>query len=114
MSHILYGIKTCSTVAKARKWLNEHNIEHQFHDYRQAGITAEQLHFFITQSSWELLLNKRSTTWKNLDAVQKQSINPESAVQLMLENPTLIKRPLLVSDKHFLVGFKLEDYEALL
>jgi arsenate reductase len=111
---ILYGIKNCDSVKKARKWLTENNCEYQFHDFRTDGLTAELVQRFIAQSSGELLLNKRSTSWKQLDAVDKENITEDKVISLFLATPTLIKRPVLATDSHFFIGFNLENYQKLL
>ncbi len=112
--NILYGIKNCDSVKKARKWLDEQHIAYQFHDFRTDGLTQQQLSRFISQGSWEKLLNKRSTSWKQLEAEQKRDLTADKAAALMLDNPTLIKRPVLEADKHFLIGFSVETYQILL
>jgi Spx/MgsR family transcriptional regulator len=111
---ILYGIKNCDSVKKARKWLVENNLSYQFHDFRSDGINEEMLQNFIAASSWEVLLNKRSTRWKQLDPINKESITEKKVITLMLAAPTLIKRPVLVSEDYFFVGFNLESYQKLL
>jgi len=110
----LYGIKNCDSVKKARKWLIEKNIDYQFHDFRSDGISEELVQGFIAQSSWEALLNKRSTSWKQLEIVQKEEMTQEKAIALILETPTLIKRPVLSSDEHFFIGFNVDNYQKLL
>jgi len=111
---ILYGIKNCDSVKKARKWLSENGVDYQFHDFRSDGITEELVQSFISQGSWEILLNKRSTSWKQLDAADKENITEEKVIALMLATPTLIKRPVLVAEDHFFVGFNPETYQTLL
>jgi Spx/MgsR family transcriptional regulator len=110
----LYGIKNCDSVKKARQWLTENNCDYQFHDFRSDGTSEELVQSFITASSWDVLLNKRSTSWKQLSAEDKEGITEEKVIALMLLTPTLIKRPVLVSEDHFFVGFKLENYQKLL
>ncbi len=111
---ILYGIKNCDSVKKARKWLDEHHMTYQFHDFRADGLTQQQLVNFMSKASWETLLNKRSTSWKQLEAAQKQDLTADKASALMLDNPTLIKRPVLEADKHFFIGFNRDTYQTLL
>lgn len=110
----LYGIKNCDSVKKARKWLMENNCDYQFHDFRSDGITEELVQSFIAVNGWEKLLNKRSTSWKQLDAADKENITEEKVISLFLATPTLIKRPVLVAENHFFVGFNLENYQKLL
>jgi arsenate reductase len=92
---ILYGISSCDSVKKAQTWLTQHQIDYQFYDYRKLGLSLELLTEFENELGWETLLNKRSTTWRQISDEQKQDLNREYAMELMLENPTLIKRPLL-------------------
>ncbi|MDE9540176.1 ArsC family reductase [Xenorhabdus bovienii] len=109
----LYGIKNCDTMKKARRWLEDQEIPYQFHDYRVDGLSSELLQLFIEQVGWEPLLNTRSTTWRKLSDDQKSAINnTEAAKKLMLEQPAIIKRPLLVSETgNYLLGFKAEQYQ---
>ncbi len=109
----LYGIPNCDTVKKARKWLEQNNIDHQFHDFRKDGITAEQVTQWVEALGWEGLINKRSTTWKGLNEAAKAGLNDQSIVPLILEQPTLIKRPLLEQDDALSVGFKVPQYEQV-
>ena len=106
----LYGIKNCDTVKKARKWLDSHDIDYQFHDIRQDGLSAPQISSWIGQLGWESVLNRRSTTWRQLDEAEKSAIDDSKAVALILEHPTLMKRPLLDLDGTFHAGFKESDY----
>lgn len=110
----LYGIKNCDSVKKARQWLDKHEVVYQFHDFRSDGLSREQILFFLDHSNWETLLNKRSTSWRKLDDAQKTDLNAEKVTRLLLEIPTLIKRPLLVSGKQFFVGFNAASYQTLL
>ena len=109
----LYGIKNCDTVRKARKWLDAHNIEYTFHDVRSDGLDKKDLSSWVKSVGWETLLNRRGTTWRQLPEKDKETINEANAVQLMLAQPTLIKRPVLVHKKIIHVGFKPAEYEAL-
>ena len=109
----LYGIKNCDTVKKARKWLEQNNIDHRFHDFRADGLGKKQLEAWVDQLGWETLVNKRSTTWKALDDSVKHSLDDTSVVPLILESPTLIKRPLLEKDDLVKTGFKAADYQNI-
>ncbi len=109
----LYGIKNCDTVRKARKWLDENGIPYQFHDFRTDGLDLELLQKFEASVGWDKLLNKRSTSWKQLDDDKKANLSAEKAMTLMLETPTLIKRPVLDTGKQILIGFKPEIYQDL-
>jgi Spx/MgsR family transcriptional regulator len=108
----MFGIKNCDTIKKARKWLEIEGIEYQFHDYKKDGLTAEMLNSWIADLGWEALVNKRGTTWRKLPEDVKESIDQASAIEIMLENTSIIKRPLLVDDaNNKLLGFKVEDYQ---
>lgn len=111
---LVYGIKNCDTVKKARAWLENHAIVYQFHDYKVDGISPELLSRFSENLGWEVLLNKRSSTWRQLPDAQKANLNAETALQLLLEHPTLIKRPILDTGKTFLIGFNADEYQAKL
>ncbi|MEQ4510723.1 MAG: ArsC family reductase [Dickeya sp.] len=113
MAIILYGIKNCDTIKKARRWLEEHRIDYRFHDYRADGLTTERLQSFIDDIGWQPLLNTRGTTWRKLDEAYRNSINNDVAAKaVMLEQPALIKRPLLVTDDgKTLLGFSDDSYQ---
>ena len=108
---VLYGIANCDTVKKARKWLEQHNISYVFHDFRKDGLPESELNNWVTAAGWETLLNKRSTSWRALSDSKKNNLSADSASKLMLTNPTLIKRPVLVSGKQVLVGFEPSIYK---
>ncbi|ROS01052.1 arsenate reductase [Sinobacterium caligoides] len=108
----LFGIKNCDTVKKARKWLDAHDIDHQFHDVRSDGLESQQLQHWIDSVGYETLVNKRSTTWKQLPDSDKEQLCADSALTLMLANPTLIKRPVLELNDGVHVGFKDDLYLA--
>jgi len=111
---IVYGIKNCDTVKKARRWLEANGVAFQFHDFRDDGIDEKTIQFWLKSVSWETLLNKRSTTWRQVDQAQRDTINKKSAVELMLAFPSIIKRPVLVKDDTILVGFDEVHYKSLL
>ena len=110
---IMYGIKNCDTIKKARRWLEMHQPDYRFHDYRVDGIDAELLHKFIAELGWKALLNTRGTTWRKLDESRRAAItDANSAVELMLEMPAIIKRPLLCTPgKPMLLGFSESTYQ---
>ncbi len=110
---ILYGIKNCDTVKKARSWLDSHGVAYHLHDFRVDGLKKEQIVEWSTQLGWEALLNRRSTTWRQLSDEVKNGLDKAQAIELMLENPTLIKRPLLKQDGNYYVGFKDAEYKKL-
>jgi Spx/MgsR family transcriptional regulator len=109
----LYGIKNCDTVTKARKWLESHGIDYHFHDFRSAGIDKKQLAGWIKTHGWETVVNRRSTTWKQLDAQIRDTMDQSSAINVILAQPTLIKRPILETGQDCLIGFKAEEYQQL-
>lgn len=109
----MYGIPNCDSIKKAKKWLDAHNIEYSFHDYRKNGLTESQLKTWATELGWELLLNKRGTTWRQQPDDIKNAINETSAIELMLQHPAMIKRPLLDTGTERKVGFKDTEYSAL-
>lgn len=109
----LYGIKNCDTVKKARRWLEDHGIEYQFHDFRQDGLDKKQLSGWVEQLGWEAILNKRSTTWRNLSDKEKAISTNQQAIKLLLSNPTLIKRPVVEKNKTVFVGFKEAEFQNI-
>ena len=109
----LYGIKNCDTVKKARRWLEDHGVEYQFHDFRQYGLDKKQLSGWVEQLGWEAVVNKRSTTWRNLSDKEKDIKTNAQAAKLLAANPTLIKRPVTENNKTLLVGFKESEYQKL-
>lgn len=109
---IIYGIKNCDTMKKAFAWLKDNGIEYQFHDYKKDGLTDELLDQFIAQLGWEALLNTRGTTWRKLPEDIRTNINEASARTLMLDNASIIKRPLVIHNGSYLLGFKVEQYQA--
>lgn len=109
----LYGIKNCDTVKKARRWLESHNVDYQFHDFREDGVDKKQLSSWVQTLGWEKLVNKRSTTWRNLSEKEKNISSDTEAVSLLLDNPTLVKRPVTEDKNILLVGFKEEEYKKL-
>ncbi|MGL4198126.1 MAG: ArsC family reductase [Allorhizobium sp.] len=111
MAITIYGIKNCDTMKKARTWLDEHDVGHDFHDYKAKGIDAATLDGWIGKVGWEVLLNKAGTTFKQLDEAQKEGLDAAKAKVLMLEQPSMIKRPVLDVDGKLTVGFKPEIYQ---
>lgn len=114
MTLTMYGIKNCDTVAKARKWLEDHGRAYAFHDYKASGIDRPRVEAWVDELGWELLLNRAGTTFRKLDDAAKQNIDREKAIALMLANPSMIKRPVLDLGERRLVGFKPDLYDAAL
>lgn len=111
----LYGIPNCDTVKKARKWLESNDIDFTFHDFKKEGVTVSQLEDWIAQASLDVVLNKRGTTWRKLPDEVRQELDHDKALQLMTENPSMIKRPVLIlQDGSVHIGFKPEQYAQIL
>jgi arsenate reductase len=110
----IYGIKNCDTMKKARAWLDAHKVTYAFHDYKAAGIERATLERWAGQAGWEVLLNRAGTTFRALPDAKKEGLNEKKAIVLMLEQPSMIKRPVLSVGTKLLVGFKPETYEAVL
>ncbi len=109
----LYGIKNCDSVKKARKWLDDHSVPYEFHDFRIDGITKTLVNDFLKDNAVDVVINKRGTTWRKLAEAQKQVTTKTQAIELMLDNPTIIKRPVLLVNGAYSVGFSEEKYESL-
>jgi len=112
--YTLYGIKTCDTVKKARKWLDQQQLAYRFHDYRNDGLDSQLLRHFASRLDWEKMLNRRSTSWRQLSATDKSGMDEEKALQLMMQHPTLIKRPILDTGDKLILGFSSDAYQILL
>ncbi len=110
----LYGIPNCDTVKKAKNWLTEHNIEHQFHNFKKDGLEQATISQWVDSLGWEVLLNKRSTTWRKLSDNDKTDIDRDKAIAIMLNNSSIIKRPVLDLNGTLYVGFKTEQYQEFL
>jgi len=109
----LYGIPNCDTMKKARAWLESRRVDYEFHDYKKSGIERAQLESWIRAVGWEVLLNRAGTTFRKLPDAAKANLTEDKAVKLMLEQPAMIKRPVLERGKTLLVGFSPEKYAAL-
>lgn len=106
----IYGIKNCDTMKKARAWLDDHGVAYEFHDYKAAGASKEKLKAWAGELGWETLLNRAGTTFRKLPDAEKEGLNERRALTLMLEQPSMIKRPVLEVGGKVLVGFKPEIY----
>jgi arsenate reductase len=113
MQTTIYGIRNCDTMKKARAWLDAHGVQHHFHDYKIAGIDRTKLQAWTKIVGWEMLLNRAGTTFRKLPDEAKENIVERKAIELMLEHPSLIKRPVLERGRTLLVGFKEERYSAI-
>jgi len=109
----LYGISNCDTVRKTRKWLEANGLPFAFHDFRKEGLTLAQVERWCDALGSEAVLNKRGTTWRQLPAERRDGLDEAALRALLVEQPTLIKRPVLEHDGEIRIGFKTEDYAAL-
>ena len=114
MSYVLYGIKACDTMKKARTWLDEHQVDYAFHDYKSVGIDRENLEKWCNEHGWQTVLNRAGTTFRKLEDAQKADLDQAKAIELMLAQPSMIKRPVLDLGDKTLVGFKPDNYQAAL
>ncbi|NBA95393.1 ArsC family reductase [Pseudomonas sp. R5(2019)] len=112
MAYILFGIKACDTMKKARTWLDEHNASYSFHDYKSVGIDRAHLTRWCDEHGWEVVLNRAGTTFRKLDDAQKADLDQARAIELMLAQPSMIKRPVLDLGGRTLIGFKPDIYAA--
>ena len=110
MAITIYGIKNCDTMKKARVWLDSHGVAYSFHDYKAEGIDKARLQRWAKEVGWETLLNRAGTTFRKLDDAAKEGLNESRAIALMLEQPSMIKRPVLDLGGRLVVGFKPEIY----
>ncbi|NRA42240.1 MAG: ArsC family reductase [Pseudomonadales bacterium] len=109
----VYGIKNCDSVKKAQQYLTQRDQAFTFHDFRTDGLDETLVRCFLDQLGLDKVINKRSTTWKQLDEHSKTHLNQDSAIALCLEHPTLIKRPVLEHNGQYFIGFKADDYAAI-
>ena len=109
----IYGIPNCDTMKKARVWLDAHKVAHVFHDYKKAGVDKATLEDWVKRAGWEIVLNRAGTTFRGLPEADKANLTAAKAVKLMLAQPGMIKRPVLIAGKEMLVGFKPDQYAAL-
>ena len=110
----IYGIKACDTMKKARDWLDSHRVAYAFHDYKTAGIDRATLQRWAAKVGWEVLLNRAGTTFRKLPDADKAELDHAKAIDLMLAQPSMIKRPVLEVGGNLLVGFKPDAYAAKL
>lgn len=114
MTCTLYGIKACDTMKKARTWLEEHAVDYAFHDYKIAAIDRASLQKWCAEHGWQTVLNRAGTTFRKLDEAQKADLDETKAIELMLAQPSMIKRPVLDLGDRTLVGFKPDLYAQAL
>ncbi len=109
----IYGIKNCDTMKKAFKWLDKHNIIYKFHDYKKEPIDINIITMAFKQQGIENTINRRGTTWRKLPDNVKVEINEEKALKIIIENPSIVKRPLLVYEGNIVLGFKDDVYSKI-
>ena len=113
MPYTLYGIKACDTMKKARTWLDEQGVAYAFHDYKTSAIDRASLNKWCAEHGWETVLNRAGTTFRKLDEAQKADLDQDKAIELMLAQPSMIKRPVLDRDGALTLGFAADRYAAL-
>ena len=109
-----YGLKNCDTCRKARRWLDDNGIAHEVFDVREDGFMADDILRWRGHHEWDTLINRRSTTWRALPDADKQAASDDEFQALLLEHPTLLKRPIMETDEGVLVGFRPADWEKAL
>lgn len=109
----LYGISNCDTIKKAKKYLSDNAIDFKFHDYRKDGINENMVREFAEHLDWEQLVNKRGTTYRALSDDKKNNLTKQSAMTLLVENPAMIKRPVLEKNGDYYLGFKASQYDEV-
>lgn len=113
MTSTMYGIPNCDTIKKAKKWLEAEGIDYQFHDYRKQGVDPAMVTTFCDALGWENVVNKRGTTYRQLPQEQKDSLDATSAIELLVAHPAMIKRPILLVDGQYHLGFKADQYASV-
>ncbi len=112
MTITIYGIKNCDTMKKARAWLDDHGVAYVFHDYKASGIDRASLERWVGEHGWETVLNRSGTTFRKVPEADRQGLDAQAAIGLMLAQPGMIKRPVLDLGARRIVGFKPEVYAA--
>jgi arsenate reductase len=111
----VYGIPNCDTIKKTLDWLKKNKVAYSFHDYKKEGITKEKLQQWCNKVGWEMIFNKKSTTWKSLSpAEQKSAASQTPAIKIMAENNSIIKRPVIEAGDVILVGYNEQEFSKLL
>lgn len=110
----LYGIKACDTMKKARDWLDARGVAYAFHDYKTEGADPERVAVWVAKAGWETVLNRNGTTFRKLPEARKQGLDAAAAIALMVEQPSMIRRPVLESGEVLLIGFRPDAYAAAL
>lgn len=113
MSVKIFGIKNCDTMKKAFTWLDEAGVSYDFHDYKKLGVDDAVLKDAIAAHGWENVINKRGTTWRKLPEDVQANMDDEQAIAIAEENPSIVKRPLLLKDGQTYLGFKADQYAKI-
>ena len=108
---IVFGIQSCDTCQKARKYLVAHNIEFKFHDLREDGLDIQTLERWTQRIDWEKLMNRHSLTWRKIPEVDRNDMTRDKALAAMIDTPTLVKRPILEADNFIAVGFSEKRFD---
>jgi arsenate reductase len=107
----IYGIKNCDTMKKAFKWLNDHDVTYDVHDYKKMGVDSDALSRAMDVHGWESVINQRGSTWRQIPETERQSMNREQAEILAHAKPSVIKRPLITQGDSIILGFDMDKYE---
>ena len=111
----IYGIPNCDSVKKARVWLTDHGVDYVFHDFKKQGVPPEAIDLWLKQVSWDVLVNRKGTTWRKLDpALQASVVDNASARALMLEHASVVKRPVVVKGQTVVVGVNPEAWSSVI
>lgn len=108
----IYGIKNCDSMKKAFSWFSDHDIEYDFHDYKKEGVDKTVIKRAISHYTWEDVINRRGTTWRKLDDKTKDNMNADRAINIANDNPSIVKRPLIVSGNEIILGFDTDKYAS--
>lgn len=111
MTTTLFGIRNCDTMKKAWTWLDQHGVAYGFHDYKKQGVDRAHLEAWVERLGWETVLNRAGTTFRKLPEAERTGLDAAKAIELMLAQPSMIKRPVLEADGRLLVGFRPAEYE---
>lgn len=109
----LYGIANCDTIRKAKRWLEDHRVDYEFHDYRKQGLDTGLLQSLESSLGWEAMLNRKGRSWRQLSEPVRQRVDRDTALELMLDNPAMIKRPILAAGDGLHLGFDAAHYEEI-
>lgn len=109
----IFGIKNCDTIKKTKKYFDDKGIEYQFHDYRTDGLEISWMDNTLQQLDWEKVLNKRGTTYRKLSDEEKQNVTADNVAELLVEQPAMIKRPIIQSDDQMILGFSVKQLDEI-